>query len=258
MLVEVFIEGQRLDLFQDEGITVKSVTQDLKDISKLFTDYSQTFNIPASKNNNTILSNWFNADILNGFDARTRVQATITINTLDFKIGKIRLDGAEVENNTPKLYKLTFFGNAIKIKDLLGDDKIADLEWLDNFNHAYSGSVVKDALINGKDFTVGSETYNDAVIYPLISYKRQWFYNSDNTVDTNTAELVNIAYHNDDAGIISGNLKPAIKLHLIVEAISQKYGINFNSPFFDLGEFKSIYINLNKTTESLSNGLDVV
>ena len=116
MLVEIFIEGQRLDLFKDEGITVKSVTQDLNDISKLFADYSQTFNIPASKNNNTILSNWFNADILNGFDARTRVQASITINTLDFKLGKIRLDGADIENNVPKTYKLTFFGNANKDK----------------------------------------------------------------------------------------------------------------------------------------------
>ena len=146
----------------------------------------------------------------------------------------------------------------IKIKDLLGEDKLSDLDWLDNFNHAYSGSVVKDALINGKNFTVGTETYIDAIIYPLISYKRQWFYDSNSATNTNTDSLVNIAYHNDDAGIISGNLKPAIKLHLIIDAISEKYGLNFNSPFFDLGEFKSIYVNLNKTTDSLSAGLDVV
>ena len=259
MLVEVFIEGQKLDLFEDEGITVKSVTQDLKDISKLFTDYSQSFNIPASKNNNLILSNWFNADILNGFDARTRVQATITINTLDFKLGKIRLDGADIENNVPKTYKLTFFGNAIKIKDLLGEDKLSSLTWLDNFDHAYSGSVVKDGLINGLDTTVDSITYESAVIYPLISYQRQWFYNSDTLVDTDTDVLCNIAYDSGSGrGVNSKYLKPAIKLHLVIQAITEKYGLNFNSPFFDLETFKGIYINLNKSIESLSTGLDVI
>ena len=259
MLVEVFIEGQKLDLFEDEGITVKSVTQDLKDISKLFTDYSQSFNIPASKNNNLILSNWFNADILNGFDARTRLQATITINTLDFKLGKIRLDGADIENNVPKTYKLTFFGNAIKIKDLLGEDKLSSLTWLDNFDHAYSGSVVKDGLINGLDTTVDSITYESAVIYPLISYQRQWFYNSDTLVDTDTDVLCNIAYDSGSGrGVNSKYLKPAIKLHLVIQAITEKYGLNFNSPFFDLETFKGIYINLNKSIESLSTGLDVI
>lgn len=241
-------------MFEDESINVKQVTQDLKDISKIYTDYSQSFNIPASKRNNLILSNWFNADIDNGFDARTRVQATITINTLDFKKGKIRLDGATIENNMPVKYKLTFFGNAIKIKDLLGEDELNDLEWLDNFNHSYDGDVVKTGLTEGIDFTVDGVDYDQAVIYPLISYQRQWYYNSDNADDTNLDELVNIAYNNNDVGIISGNLKPAIKINLIIQAIQEKYGINFNSPFFDQNTWKNIYVNLNKTTERLTNG----
>lgn len=241
-------------MFEDESINVKQVTQDLKDISKIYTDYSQSFNIPASKRNNLILSNWFNADIDNGFDARTRVQATITINTLDFKKGKIRLDGATIENNMPVKYKLTFFGNAIKIKDLLGEDELNDLDWLDNFNHSYSGNIVKDGLTDGLDFTVDGTLYEQAIIYPLISYKRQWYYNSDNADDTNLDELVNIAYNNNDVGIISGNLKPAIKINLIIQAIQEKYGINFNSPFFDQNTWKNIYVNLNKTTDRLTNG----
>lgn len=254
MKVEIYIQGERLDLFEDESINVKQVTQDLKDISKIFSDYSQSFNIPASKRNNRILKNWFNADIDNGFDARTRVQATITINTLDFKHGKIRLDGASIENNMPTKYKLTFFGNAIKIKDLLGEDELSDLEWLDNFNHSYSGNVVKTGLTAGLDFTVDGVDYDQAVIYPLISYQRQWYYNSDASDDTNLDELVNIAYNNNDVGIISGNLKPAIKINLIIQAIQEKYGIIFNSPFFDSAIWNNIYVNLNKETETLANG----
>lgn len=260
MKVAVYIQGQRLDLFEDDEITVKQVAKDLKDISKIFSDYSQTFNVPASPNNNVILSNWFNADIDNGFDARTRVPATIEINTLDFKIGKIRLDGAEIKDNEPVLYKLTFFGNVIKIKDLVGEDELSDLDWLDNFDHTYSGAQVKTGLTTGLDFTVDSVTYDAAVIYPMISYKRQWKYNSDVTDVDDTDTLVNIASNGIVAnhGVDSRNLKPAIKLNLIVKAIQEKYGLIFTSPFFDLGVWKEIYVNLNQSTESLATGISQV
>lgn len=257
MKVEVYIQGQRLDLDKDEQITVKQVTKDLGDISKIFADFSQTFNVPASKRNNIIFKNWFNADIDNGFDARTRVEASININTLDFRHGKIRLDAVDIENNKPKNYKITFFGKVINIKDLIGEDELKDLEWLDNFNHAYSGAIVKDGLINGLDFTVDGTNYTEAIVYPMISYKKQWYYNSDASDTTNTDTLVNIASNGSgvDHGVDSRNMKPAIKLSLIVEAIKQKYGLDINSPFFDLGTFKNIYVNLNRTTDSLATGI---
>ena len=50
--VQVYVEGMRLELFQDENITVNSSQQNINDIASVMTDYSQTFNIPASNNNN--------------------------------------------------------------------------------------------------------------------------------------------------------------------------------------------------------------
>ena len=166
------------------------------------------------------------------------------------------MDNAKIEHNKPVNYKLTFFGNVIQIKDLIGEDELKDLNWLDNFNHDYNGAQVKTGLTNGLDFTVDSVLYENAVIYPLISYQRQWYYNSDNLNTTNTDTLVNIASNTASSagGVISGNLKPAIKLNLIIEAIKQKYGFDFNSPFFDGVNFNQIYVNLNKKTETLDNG----
>ena len=46
----------RVDLFDDEKISVTSSIQNVNDISKTFTDYSQTFSLPASKVNNKILT----------------------------------------------------------------------------------------------------------------------------------------------------------------------------------------------------------
>jgi len=259
MKVAVYIQGQRLDLFDDEQINVTQQAQDINDISKVFSDYSQSFTVPASKNNNQIFSHWYNADITNGFDARLRVNGRIEVNTIDFKLGKIRLDSVDIKNNQPTAYKITFFGKTVDIKQLIGEDELKDLVWLDNFSHDYDGNVVKNGLTLGLNFTVDGTLYEDAIKYPLISYQRQYFYNSDSSDTTSTSQLVNIGY---DAlrtdGVVSGNLKPCIRLALIVEAIEQQYGFNFNSPFFDSQRFQDIYVNLNKEVQELSNGLVVV
>ena len=52
----------RLDLMEEELISLTQVIQDVKDIDKLFTDYSRTFNLPASKTNNKIFKHWYNPD----------------------------------------------------------------------------------------------------------------------------------------------------------------------------------------------------
>ena len=39
----------RVDLMEEELITLTQVIQDVKDIEKLFTDYSKTFNLPDRK-----------------------------------------------------------------------------------------------------------------------------------------------------------------------------------------------------------------
>jgi len=258
LIVNVYIEGQRLDLFEDETISITQGVQDVKDISKLFADFSQSFSVPASRNNNILFKNYYNQDIDNGFDARTRKQSNITINTLPFKTGKIQLNGVKIEDNAPVSYKITFFGDAIKVKDLIGDDKLRDLAWLSNFDHEYSDVIVKQGLINGLDFTVDGTLYEKAIIYPLISYGTQYFYSSDTSVDT-LGDAVNIAYDfGRNSGVSFSDLKPAIKLSIIIEAIEQKYGFNFVGGFFDSQLFKDIYVNLNNSTDSLANGIVVV
>jgi len=66
--VQIYVDNQRVDLFQDEKIEVKSSVQDIADIAKVFTDFSQAFTVPASDNNNAIFGYYYNNDN-NTFDA---------------------------------------------------------------------------------------------------------------------------------------------------------------------------------------------
>ena len=55
---------QRLDLFKDEKISITSQIGNANDIGKLYTDYTQSFTIPASKTNNQILSHWYESSVM--------------------------------------------------------------------------------------------------------------------------------------------------------------------------------------------------
>ena len=51
------IRYQRLELFEEDSIQVTSSIQNIKDIGSIFTDFSQTFSVPAkSKVNNKIFA----------------------------------------------------------------------------------------------------------------------------------------------------------------------------------------------------------
>ena len=61
--VQLYIQNQRVDLFNDETIEVTSTIQDFRDICKIFSDYTQSFNVPASDTNNKIFKHFYNFNI---------------------------------------------------------------------------------------------------------------------------------------------------------------------------------------------------
>ena len=255
MIAEVYIGNERLDLFEQDAINIVQNVQDVNDISKISAEFSQSFSVPASNRNNRIFKHFYNPTIDNGFDARINKEGFIMLDGVPFKFGKIRLESVKLENNEPKTYKITFFGDAIKIKELIGDDELTDLTWLDNFDHDYTGAKVKEGLTDGLDFTVDSVNYEQAIIYPLINYSKQYLYNSDVSDTTNTDTLVNIAY---DAvrtqGVDYSDLKPAIKCNVILKAIQEQYGLNFLGDFFNTANFNQLYMNLNNSDTTLNAG----
>ena len=45
--VQLFIEGERVELFNDEQISINLSVQNITDLSKTFTDFTQSFQVPA-------------------------------------------------------------------------------------------------------------------------------------------------------------------------------------------------------------------
>lgn len=247
---EIYIEGQRLDLFDDESISIVSSVQKIEDISRTFNDYSQSFTVPASANNNKIFQHWYNFSINNGFDARVRHKAHIDIQSSNFKIGTIRLESCKIEGNKPVHYKLTFFGQLIDLKKVIGDDYLNFLD-LSAYDVDYTPANIKTALTTGTDYIV-----------PLISTKRQWFYNNSISSVTFEDRLANIAWNGSavNHGIDWTSLRPALLVMRFIEGIEQRYGLTFSRDFFDTDVFNGLYLWLanQDTEESLKSRYKVV
>ena len=114
--LQVYIGETRLDLFSDESINVTQSIQNIKDISKIFTDFSRSFTVPASKTNNKIFKHYNNKNIVGGFDARKKVEARLEINNKPFRGGKIKLDGVNLKDGVTASYKITFIGNTVNLR----------------------------------------------------------------------------------------------------------------------------------------------
>lgn len=232
---ELYINDQRVDLFDDEPISVVSSVQNIDDISRVFNDFSHSFSVPASKKNNQIFRHYYNASITNGFDARVRHAARIEINSIPFKTGTVRLEKCTVKNNHIVDYRLTFFGLLIDLKDTIGDDYINVLD-LSAYDIGYESDNVKTGVTTG----YGSEDY----IFPLISTQRQWFYNSNSANETYTDVLANIGWNSSSGthGFHWTSLRPALKVMRIIEAIETHYGLAFSRDFFGNDATENMYL----------------
>jgi len=242
------IDYVRVDLFKDETVSLTQTIQNVKDISKIFTEFSQTFSLPASKTNNKIFRHYYNFNINNGFDARNKAPSYIELNTVPFKEGYIKLEGVELKNNAPHTYKITFFGNTINLSDVLGDDQLSTLSELATQNQSYNYSNIRTKLVTT---TVGNN-----IICPLITHSQRLIYNSAQS----SVGAGNLYYNNatDANGVLWSDLKYAIKLDFIIDAIQSQanYNLTFSNDFFNNSSntaFTNLYMWLHRKKGSVES-----
>ena len=220
--LQLYIGTERVDLFKDEMVSLTQTIQNVKDIAKVFTEFTQTFAVPASKENNIIFQHYYNFDIDFGFDARNKADARLELNDLPFKNGKIKLNSVDLKNNVAHTYHITFFGNTVNLKDVLGDDLLSSLGALDVNSQVYDYANIRDTL-------QGFPTGNNNIIVPLITHTNRLIYNSgSHTTFDPEARTNNIYPHTgtqNQNGVDWKQFKYALRVQTIIDAIETKYTI---------------------------------
>ena len=235
-IIELYILDTRVDLFEDESISITDTIQNVKDIAKIFTPFSQQFNLPASKTNNKLFKHYYNFEIDGSFDARYKANAEIKLNGVTYKVGKIRLNSVSLKNNAPNSYKVVFFSDTIELKEVLAEDLLSDLTYDDAMSFTYDNTEIYNR------FT----TLNGDVVVPLITHSARFQMHSNGTYeDLNNNKLTYL------------DLKPAVKVKKVIEAIETSYTeIEFSSNFFNSNDFNNIYLWLHRNKGYISNATE--
>ena len=225
--LQLYIGTERVDLFKDETVSFTQTIQNVKDISKIFTEFSKTFSLPASKVNNKIFQHYYNFDIQGGFDARNKVAGYIELNTIPFKEGYIKLEGVDLKKNIPHTYRITFFGNTVNLKDVLGEDQLSALPQLAAYNTTYNETAIKNKM-------VANLTDSTNICVPLITHTERLFYNTASAFDGFLGNLADTTSGNTLGGVKWNQLKYALRLQAIIDAIEAQYSeITFSNDFFN-------------------------
>jgi chitodextrinase len=254
----------RLDMFDFESIELTSSIKQVKEIDQVFTDFSQGFTVPASTNNNIIFQHYYSTKLVNSFDSRIKVKGFILLNGVLFRNGYFRLSKANVKKGKPYSYTLNFFGSLSGLGDVIGDDELSDLEYLNKFNHTYSRNIVYDGFTVGLAYN-GTEMVTSAnrdIVYPSITAIDKWKYDSSGVSADEIFEQGRTINLYSDAtapyGIDYLQLKPAIKIRHIIDAISERYSsINFtDDSFIGKPHLDNLYLLLHNTQGLLASGID--
>lgn len=269
-IVDVYVETvidsgnySKIELFNDEKIDISLSVQNVQDISKVYTHFTQSFTIPASPINNAIFEHFNQSDVDAVNNPNKRRASYIEIGLTPFRAGKLQLEKSNIKNGQVDSYTVTFYGDLVSLKDKFGNDKLADLD-LSAYSTDYTGSNI-ESLITSTDYTKN-------VRFPLITSDRVWTSDDSTNTDITTA-----------GGAINYNeLFPAIKVARIFDTIESKYGLTFNGSFLDVANkpwdrlflwlknakavtnfnnkciFNSVLVNKVEQTPSLTYGLDPV
>lgn len=244
MITEIYIGTNKLDLFKDDSIIIKSAVSKIEDITKVFTDTSNDFSVPATDKNNATFKHYYNASVNNPFDARQLVLGVIYLDGLHHRTVNFRLKKVIVKSQKADSYSLEFYGLLTKLKELLKDDKLNTKD--DDGNYKLDLSSLNYNFTANNVVTKLNNNFPVKDIAATILTTKRYIYDSD-TGTNNTDLIKNLAENNTstNSGLDFFDVSSSILNIRIIEAIESAYNLTFSRDFFGKQAFSRLYLLLN-------------
>jgi len=229
-----------LDVEESEVINFKITSKDLSDITKIFSPFTQSFNIKAT-DKNKILCGFVGNEKIQRINNNGKFDSLVYVSGFLYQSGKLSFDESEYEKKEQKSFKTNFANNLTGLKDLLGEMTIQELfqdsngafdpavriNWNKTALQTHISSVTSTTLSNGINLKYG---------VPFVSNKRVWTYDPSNlsTVD-NIAFQLSVPSNSVNA-IQLDEVRPAITYMTIMEHLLLKIGVPVTCHIFSTPE----------------------
>ena len=228
-MMRLFIEGRQVDLMQDEPLLITREIADVREPEKRSSDWSKTFRIPGTSENNKLFGHIFdiNQEQLNSgtqfgpdFNPNKKAAAWVTVNETEIVRGFIRMLNISVVRRGEIQYETSFHGVSADFFAKIRNKRMSELD-LSSMNHTLNKTNVKNSWSN----TAASGGY----VYAMIDRGR-----ADKPYD---------AWGCTD-------LTPCIYAKRIVDEIFNEAGYTYTADsFFNTDEFKSRVVPFPKPAE---------
>lgn len=221
-MMRLFIEGRQVDLMQDEALTVTREIADVREPVQRSSDWSKTFTLPGTSENNKLLGHIFdiNQEQINSgtqfapdFNPNKKAAAWVTVNEIELMRGFVRLLNISVVRRGEIQYEISVHGVVADLFTKMGQSRLSALD-MDELNHQLSKTAIKNSWTN----TAASGGY----VYPMIDYGR--------------GDKPDIVWSVDD-------FRPAVFAKVIVDKIFNSVGYTYTADsFFNTDFFKQLIV----------------
>jgi len=208
---------------EDFPLNISYTVSDGKNLDARFGDYSQTFDLPATANNNRILNHIWKANVDQSSKKLFGVKdCRVLVNGVPFFDGMMQVKASE-HKGSPESYSCTLYGGNFSWMSTLKDKNLCEVfDDTDTFTFDYFN--IENTFLQTQDTT--------NIQYPLISRK------DFNFALTNPASLPN--YVNLRFADQYPDWQPAFYVKNIIEKIFANIGYTIESNFMDTNHFKRL------------------
>ena len=253
----------QLDLQESPNISLNFQFADIKEPESRKANYSQTFKLPFTDNNNEFFQNWFNVNLTTlVFSTRKKFNAVLYVGTVPQFEGIIQLKAVYQK---AQLYEVVLMSNTADLFSVIGSQKLRDV-FLDSdgnysyeFNHTYNEDNIKkswdgsanDFYAINEDGSQGASLRDSVagvqkVMYPLsVTVPRFWYGAGTNTyLDMSQTDVD--AYSTDAEAypyiVPITQFRPAIQLKALFKLILARAGFSYTSSFIDGSYFGKLFM----------------
>jgi hypothetical protein len=195
---------------------------DGKDLESRFGDFSKSFDIPATKNNNKLLNHIYDPLIKDDKNISGLKDCRIMVDGITFFNGQIQVKGSK-QTSRPQSYSATIYGGNFAWASLLRDKRLCDLSF----------ASLSSALTYDYSDIITSWTETQAtsdIVYPLVSYG-DFF---------PTGSAVNPSVNLYDAYTPNQDWRLWVYVYNIIQEIFSGIGYTISSSFIETANFKKL------------------
>jgi len=245
-----------LDLQEHPSVSLNFQFSDIKEPETRKANYSQTFKLPFTNNNNEFFQNWFDVNLTTlVFSTKKKFSAVLYVGTVPQFEGVIQLKSVYQK---AQLYEIVLMSNTADLFSAIGEQRLKDVFKLDDdtgyseeLDHVYNVANIKASWAgdNSSFQNIAGVSLRDTdvdvqkVMYPLSVTVSKFYFNTAVGKYLNMNPLAIIALGDEASNFIVPitQFRPAIQLKTLFKLIMAKAGFSYTSAFIDGDYFGKLF-----------------